>query len=259
MDINPQEVFNKVIDTPKENRTWVLSVIINIIFGVWLGIMYYSYDKSNDERIEAERNLNIQIQSNLKDNKYYNKSEAGATPTEILRLENTGSGYTSTLTLTDGVTNDGIISYVGSTQSLRLRVGASGLTLSSVGVAKIDNLAGTGTRTVVADASGNLSTQGVRYKVYTALLTQTDTSAPTITTVFENTLGGTPTSAYIGVGNYGIDLTGAFVSNKTVVIVSNGTPLVMSAVRSSADRIIINCGAGNGRITDATIEIRVYN
>lgn len=73
-NINPQEAFNKIIDTPEENRTWVLSVIINIIFGVWLGIMYYSYDKSNNERITAERNLNSQIQLNLKDNKDYNKA-----------------------------------------------------------------------------------------------------------------------------------------------------------------------------------------
>lgn len=72
-NIYPQETFNKIIDTPKENRTWVLSVIINIIFGIWLGIMYYSHDKSNNERIEAERKLVIQIQSNLKDNKDYNK------------------------------------------------------------------------------------------------------------------------------------------------------------------------------------------
>lgn len=99
--IDPQEAFNKIIDTPTENRTWVLSVIINIIFGVWLGIMYYSYDKSNNERIRSERNLNIQIQSNLRDNKDYNKAvveaEKECRKEYELKLELTKSKYENTL------------------------------------------------------------------------------------------------------------------------------------------------------------------
>jgi hypothetical protein len=99
---------------------------------------------------------------------------------------------------------------------------------------------------------------GRPYKVYTALLSQSGTNEP-IATVLENTLGGTPTLNYIGVGNYAVDLTGAFTSGKTGVIISNGIPLILSAYRLHNDRVIMNCGAGNDRITNATIEIRVYN
>lgn len=73
-NLDPNRTFEKIIDTAPQNRSWVLSVIINIIFGVWLGIMYYSYDKANNERIAAERSLNIQLQANLKDNKDYSKA-----------------------------------------------------------------------------------------------------------------------------------------------------------------------------------------
>lgn len=115
-----------------------------------------------------------------------------------------------------------------------------------------------GTNTTQIATTAFVQANARPYKVYTALLTQTGTSAPTVT-VLENTLGGNPTLNYIGVGNYGADLTGAFTASKTAVIVSNGTPLVLSAYRLSNDRVIINCGAGNDRITNATIEIRVYN
>lgn len=118
---------------------------------------------------------------------------------------------------------------------------------------------GTSSQYVKGDGSLSSTAPDSRpYKVYTALISQSGTSAPTVT-VLENTLGGNPTLNYTGVGNYGADLTGAFTPEKTAVIISNGTPLVLSAYRLSNDRVLINCGAGNDRITNATIEIRVYN
>jgi hypothetical protein len=44
-------------------------------------------------------------------------------------------------------------------------------------------------------------------KTYKAILTQTGTHAPTAT-VFINTLSGTPTFSYIGVGSYEINING---------------------------------------------------
>jgi hypothetical protein len=61
--------------------------------------------------------------------------------------------------------------------------------------------------------------KGERVKIYTALLTQTGTSAP-VANVLENTLGGTVVWTRIDVGNYVATLTGAFTLNKTFVFVS---------------------------------------
>lgn len=101
IDINPNEVFDKIVDTPIEHRTWVLSVVINIIFGVGLGIMFYAYSNANNERIQAERKLAIQLQSNLKDNKEYNKevvqAEKRCREEYELKLEILKSKYEGTL------------------------------------------------------------------------------------------------------------------------------------------------------------------
>lgn len=59
------------------------------------------------------------------------------------------------------------------------------------------------------------------YLVYTALLTQTGTSAP-VATVLENTLGGVPVWSYQGVGNYRATLSGVFTLNKTFSLVHIG-------------------------------------
>ena len=53
-----------------------------------------------------------------------------------------------------------------------------------------------------------------KYKVYTALLTQTGTSDP-VATVLENTLGDIVWSR-VGVGHYSGVLLGAFTANKTI-------------------------------------------
>lgn len=57
-------------------------------------------------------------------------------------------------------------------------------------------------------------------KTYKAIITQTGTSAPTAT-VFINTLSGTPTFSYIGVGSYELTLTGEFTADKVTVITNN--------------------------------------
>lgn len=55
---------------------------------------------------------------------------------------------------------------------------------------------------------------GSSYLVYTALLSQSGTSAP-VATVLENTLGGTVVWGYSGVGTYTATKSGAFTLNKT--------------------------------------------
>lgn len=56
------------------------------------------------------------------------------------------------------------------------------------------------------------------YKVYTALLSQADSNVP-VTTVLENTLGGTPVWSRDSAGVYRITLEEVFVEYKTVVII----------------------------------------
>ena len=100
-------------------------------------------------------------------------------------------------------------------------------------------------------------------KTYKAILTQTGTHAPTAT-VFINTLSGTPTFSYIGVGSYEITLTGEFTANKVTVsannFVSGG---LVKVFRKDADDIIIqtydtSLSSTNGVLNETTILIEVH-
>ena len=57
----------------------------------------------------------------------------------------------------------------------------------------------------------------MNYKVYTALLTQSGTDAPTVATVFENTIGNITWTRPISDGIYVANLAGAFTANKTYI------------------------------------------
>lgn len=60
---------------------------------------------------------------------------------------------------------------------------------------------------------------GLGYKKYVALLSQSGTDAPTAI-ILENTLGVTPTFVYNTVGQYSIIATGKFTIDKTAVTIS---------------------------------------
>ena len=151
----------------------------------------------------------------------------------------------------------------------------AGLTQFSINAnntATFASLSGTGTRTVVADASGNLSasaTSNPAYKVYTALLTQSGTSAPTAV-VLENTLGGTVVLSRVSAGQYKATLTGAFTTNKTTSSCTTGAGtgnniVTIAAYQSTANEVVFNtstvAGGGfiDGVLSAATFEVRVYN
>ena len=102
------------------------------------------------------------------------------------------------------------------------------------------------------------------YKVYTALISQTGTSAP-VATVLENTLGGTVVWSRVNIGEYRGTLTGAFTASKTVVLQggtaafksTNSFPVTVDYVQvktfnpstlTSEDSILVSY----------SIEIRVY-
>lgn len=107
-----------------------------------------------------------------------------------------------------------------------------------------------------------------KVKIYTALLKQFSTNAPT-SKILHNTLGGIPTYTRDGVGSYYIELTGAFPENKVFTIIggdakfASGNPTFHTAW-DSEDRIYILCKdsvTGNDiddALLDTSFEIRIY-
>jgi len=108
------------------------------------------------------------------------------------------------------------------------------------------------------------------YKVYTAIITQTGTDAPTAV-VLQNTLGITPTLTRFATGNYRITASNTFTANKTFCIVgqeaNSGTGMnYIWASDSNDDEVLLQTydGAGLGAaLTDdkmdrLAVEIRVY-
>ena len=104
------------------------------------------------------------------------------------------------------------------------------------------------------------------YKVYTALLTQSGTNAPTAT-VLENTLGGTVVWSRVDTGMYLATLTGAFTGNKTVSFFQTGSSSAGSTYTynsyKDSDNSVRLYALSNGSYLDqiiaGQIEIRVYN
>lgn len=133
--------------------------------------------------------------------------------------------------------------------------------------ANIDSPAFTGTPTAPTASLGTNTTQiattafaqGIRpYKVYTALLTQVGTDAPTAT-VLENTIGAIVWSRTT-IGGYFATLSGAFITDKTSVLITNGSAnstYIHGAQVSTSNVNVIT--VTDGQIDKATIEIRVYN
>lgn len=103
------------------------------------------------------------------------------------------------------------------------------------------------------------------YKVYATLLTQRLSAAPT-SEILENTIGDIVfTKDPEGPGVYYATLTGAFVNNKTWIIINQPSAKRRAEVyRDDADTLIINTynESGvltDGMLTDCALEIRVYN
>ena len=103
------------------------------------------------------------------------------------------------------------------------------------------------------------------YKVYVALLTQTASNSP-VAIELENTFGFSPTFSYSSQGQYRLEMTGQFTSQKTVVFV--GTPIVnfshFMSFRTTDDHVRLTTidvnagGATNSLLDETSIEVRVY-
>ena len=113
-----------------------------------------------------------------------------------------------------------------------------------------------------------LAPQSPKYKVYTALLTQSGTDAP-VATVLENTLGDIVWS-YASIGTYNAALEGAFILNKTSVKIGSFDALSSSygyfsfTSESQPDIYILQSYdltdlLADNILANTLIEIRVYN
>lgn len=135
----------------------------------------------------------------------------------------------------------------------------------SGGNLRVDNLSGTGTRTVVSDASGNLSaTETVPLK-YIAVISQSGTSNP-VAGVNINTLGGTLVWTRTGTGTYDGTLSGAFpVTSKVILIITENDVVSRSLINWTSSNTVtiqtVNATTGalmDGRLNFTTLKIEVY-
>jgi hypothetical protein len=118
---------------------------------------------------------------------------------------------------------------------------------------------------MVREAFKRLNTQSTpKYKVYTALLTQTGTDAP-VATVLENTLGNIVWSR-VDTGIYNGTMANTFLENKTIGFfnynLSQGDEIFMTIERISLDAIQLINRTSTVVTQDSfsgQIEIRVYN
>jgi len=193
---------------------------------------------------------------------------------------NVGSGGGSSVVFDKGISsnqfylefrgNSSLQGYIGQPSSTtnRLDLGTgSGLALTLTGTTvNAPSLAGTGNRIVTANASGDLSATNVLPNVYTALLTQSGTSAPSATVLGTNTIGSivwTRSSAGVYVGT----LSGAFTANKTWSVVgwsdeSAGNNIVFRLKRTGNNTVELlstSDGVNGGDVfTNLSVRIEVY-
>ena len=123
---------------------------------------------------------------------------------------------------------------------------------------------GNPTKTATINGIGSLINAGFTggYTVYTALITQAGTTAPSADPLIQNTTGGVPVWAYASPGVYTVTFPFAFKAEPNVVVfINNGnaspTANVGWALTGVAGQIRINA-TGNGVLTRGSLEIRVY-
>ena len=102
------------------------------------------------------------------------------------------------------------------------------------------------------------------YKVYSVLLSQAGTNAPTVI-ILENTLGFVPVWSYQGVGDYRIFETGGFPDSRTIAFVTNGygpEADILEWYGNSDQRTVasyIGVTPTDGIVDYTPYEIRVYD
>lgn len=166
-------------------------------------------------------------------------------------------------TIEQGVANNGSITFQGAGGRVLIGTTVDDTTNKLQVSGNITASAAVNSNQVVIKSQ--LDAVGRPYKVYTALLSQTGTSAPTAT-VLENTLGGTIIWTRTGIGTYVGTLSGVFTANKTAVFFTKtamgGAQHTSSAYSPTTSTVIIinSSPGGDADIAgdNSAIEIRVY-
>lgn len=138
----------------------------------------------------------------------------------------------------------------------------------NTGVINIKNLSGTGTRQVVADASGNLSatTSTASYLKYVAKISQSGTSAPNVT-VLENNTGTTITWTYAGTGLFSGTSSGSVFTTNTFSFIGTNANFTtgnqqIGCIYASSNSVSLQTYiAGvptNSVLNNCILEIRIY-
>ena len=118
----------------------------------------------------------------------------------------------------------------------------------------------------VADVAAFANSYSLGYTLYTALITQAGTAAPTAK-ILQNTTGDTLTWARTSAGVYTVTSGAAlFTADKTIVFANNGNddgatgdPDIIWA-RTSATVLTITATVGvNSVLTDGAFEVRIYS
>jgi len=180
---------------------------------------------------------------------------------EIVYVDTTSNSVTLTL---ETPTNDNIV-------HIKHVAGDNALTLSAsrtIDGANSYDVKGSVTLAYFIDGSVSefkTISHGKPYKVYSALLTQTSTNPPTAT-VLENELGGDVVWGYSSTGTYTATLVGAFTEDKTILLGSSvAQDTIFSMIRVDDDVVRIrtydtgSVSFFDGRLSNSTFEIRVYN
>ena len=108
--------------------------------------------------------------------------------------------------------------------------------------------------------AGSVTSAGLGYTSYTALLTQTGTAAPTAT-VLSNNLKNAVTWARTGTGIYTLTASAAtFTNNKTIVFFNNGNaqPSLSIFWQRTSDTVL-TITASDGAFSNGSFEVRIYN
>jgi hypothetical protein len=134
-------------------------------------------------------------------------------------------------------------------------------------IASTDKLLGTDENNVttknfqLSDVSTYIGTQILGYSSYVALLNQTGTNA-IVPTVIKNDLGITITGSRQSGGDYTLTSTGTpFTANKTVVFINGGAAENNHDIaweRTSTNTIVISTHNSDDKLTNGSLEIRVY-
>lgn len=186
--------------------------------------------------------------------------------------------FNATLTLTDTYVDKGTYTTLSRTWSgFTLAPNETQTIYLKFTVADIDLTPITVTGTISGavdgnDASGTAVSVTIKkeddtltHKVYTILLDQTGTSAPTAT-VLRNTLGAVPTLARTGVGVYTITTSTLFTANKTFITLQPDSTSLASAdeqiTQTSTSVITLSTFDGTPAAVDFDgrlyLEVRVY-